>query len=181
MVWYIFIAILLLWLSFNLKHEDNKETFISGTEKMMVNYDQIYPLDDPNYINPQQKDFQVVLSEHSALDPNFQDRRQDIRTQKCRGGSHCFDSREWHALNYKNKSAPDVINTKIPPEDIGPRSILYTRHNADKVVPFNSTSREMRADLFTEIMIPDLFFAQRRVINKGEPKPEDRTYATEIY
>lgn len=184
-MWYVLVTLLLLLFIYNNMINGgvmgSKENFVSGEEKLMVNYDQIYPLDHPKYVTPQQKDFQVVLSEHSALDPNLQNRRPDIKTTDCNMGSHCFNTREWHSLNYQYKSAPDVINTLMKPKPVGPQPILYQRHESDKVVPFNSISREMRADLFDDIMIPDLFFSQRRMINKGEPHPDERSYATEIY
>ena len=113
MVWYIIVAIILLIFYSNLKSKESVEKFTSGDEKLMVAYDQIYPLNDPKYITPQQKDFQRVLSEHSALDPNMLKRRTDIKTQGCKSGEHCFDTREWHALNYPFKSSPDIINTRI--------------------------------------------------------------------
>lgn len=192
MIWYFLVAILLVLIYLNLTKQ-GVENFVSGTEKLLVTYDQIYPLDHPKYVTPQQKDFQIVLSEHSSLDPNMQNRRQDIRTQRCgvgssltgsgkrRGIGHCFSSREWHALNYPYKSSPDIINSQINIPDDQVRPVLYAQHNQEKVVPSNSTSKEMRADLFDEIMIPDLFFKQRRVITKGQPHPQDKDYTTQIY
>lgn len=191
-IWYILVAVFLMVILYQLTNQ-SQENFISGEEKLLTTYDQIYPLDHPKYVTPQQKDFQIVLSEHSALDPNMQNRRQDIRTQRCQTGAnesgtgkrfdmgHCFSSREWHALNYPSKSAPDVINSMINVPDNNRRTVIYNRHNQEKVVPANSTCREMRADLFDEIMIPDLFFSQRRMIKKSDPDPTDRNFATEIF
>ena len=143
----------------------SNEHFVSGTEKMMNQYDQIYPLDDPRYTTPQQKDFQIVLSEHSALDSNMQERRKDIATQMCKVGERCFDTQEYHTLNYKMKSAPDIISTKIDPEMGQLPWAIYDRHESNKVVPGNSTSKEMRADLFDDIILPELFF-RRKTINE---------------
>lgn len=181
MIWLI-IAFIILYLIINyINDHDMNEGFVSGNEVLMGKYDQIYPLDHPKYITPQQKDFQIVLSEHSALDPNIQSRREEIKTQRCTPGVHCFNTREWHALNYSTKSSPDIINSEIGFSDKQPREIIYTRHNSEKVVPHNSVAKEMRADLFDDIIIPDLFFKQRRVINKGDPIPQERDYQTEIY
>lgn len=181
MIWLIIIAIIIYFICQNINGNELDEGFVSGEEKLIATYDQIYPLDHPKYVTPQQKDFQIVLSEHSALDPNLQNRRKDIRTQHCALGGHCFSTSEWHALNYPNKSSPDIINSQMGFGPKPPRSILYTRHQTEKVVPHNSVAKEMRADLFDEIILPDLFFRQRRVINKGEPKPEERQTQTEIF
>ena len=182
--WYILVGIFLIFLLnsiCNSTQSNDKENFTSGTEQLIVAYDQIYPLDHPKYVTPQQKDFQIVLSEHSALDPNLQNRRPDIKTQGCALDKHCFSTSEWHALNYLWRSAPDVINSQVDiPKDKDP-PVIYTRHNQEKVVPANSTAHEMRADLFDDIMIPDLFFKRRMVKRKKDPAPEDRDYATAIY
>lgn len=187
MIWYLLVAIFLLWLYLNILSE-RPENFVSGQEALISTYDQIYPLDHPKYITPQQKDFQIVLSEHSALDPNMQNRRRDIRTQRCQpnskdvnGNSHCFSTSEWHALNYQWKSSPDIINSKVKLDEPKPDQVIYARHQQEKIVPHNSTSKEMRADLFNEIILPDLFFKHKRVIKKGDPNPQDRNYATAIY
>ncbi len=142
-----------------------KEKFISGHETLMTRYDQIYPLDDPKYITPQQKDFQIVLSEHSALDPNMQNRRKDITTQMCRLGDHCFDTQESHELRDKFKSSPDVINSKVGYETQALPNALYERPQSNKVVPHNSVSRETRADLFDDIVLPELFFRRKSTIS----------------
>jgi len=181
MIWYIIIAIFLIFLYLNLINNGNKENFKSGTEEMTVSYDRIYPLDNSRYTTPQQKDFQITLSEHSALDPNMQNRRKDIRTQRCTLGTPCFSSAEWHSLNHPNTSSPNIINTKLGFDEKIPNTILYTPHNQEKVVPSNSTSKEMRADLFDDIVLPDLFFRKKVVINKGDVNPQDRDYATKIY
>jgi hypothetical protein len=179
-IWYIIVAIFLIWVYLNLVN-NKSENFVSGTEGLTVTYDRIYPLDNPKYTTPQQKDFQITLSEHSALDPNMQNRRPDIKTQRCTLGTHCFSSAEWHALHHSTTSSPNIINTKIGIDEQIPNTILYTRHNQEKVVPSNSTSKEMRADLFDDIVLPDLFFRKKMVINKGELNPQDRDYATKIY
>jgi hypothetical protein len=155
---------------FNKHREERrlKEGFVSGTEKLIARYDNIYPLDHPKYVTPQQKDFQIVLSEHSALDPNLQNRRQEVRTQMCRLGDHCFNTQEYHALNYKTKSSPDILSSKINPEKPSLPDTIYERHNSEFVVPSNSTAREARADLFDDIIIPDLFFKQKSIQSKDQ-------------
>ena len=142
------------------------ESFVSGDEKLTGRYDQIFPLDHPKYTTPQQKDFQIVLNEHSALDPNMQLRRPDIKTQMCKPGEKCFDTQEYSELNYSLKSSPDIISSKIGYEPVPDPKTIYVRHSSNRVVPANSTSREMRADLFDDIVIPDLFFKQRIEIEK---------------
>jgi len=144
-----------------------KEGFVSGEEKLMNRYDEIYPLDHPKYTTPQQKDFQIVLSEHSALDPNMQLRRKDIATQLCKAGEKCFDTQEFHTITSYGqfKSLPDIINTKIDPEPGELPGAIYDRYEHNKIVPANSTSLEMRADLFDDIILPDLFF-RRKVIKE---------------
>lgn len=182
--YYLLVAILLVLLLFRIEVMSyfKGEGFVSGEERLMSIYDQIYPLDHPKYTTPQQKDFQIVLSEHSALDPNLQNRRKDIRTQKCPiKGGHCFSTREWHALNYGQRSAPDVINSQMEVDDPIPNEVVYLKHSLDKVVPSNSTAREMRADLFDDIVLPDLFFKKKKVIYRGEPDPNVRQYSTQIY
>lgn len=149
-----------------------KESFVSGREKMAARYDQIMPLDHPKYVTPQQKDFQMVLSEHSALDPNMQNRRQELTTQQCQYGGKCFNTQEYHELNYKMKSAPDILNTRVDQPKPAPSCTRYLRHENNFVVPSNSTAREMRADLFDDIVLPDLFFERKL---ECEPK---RSYAT---
>lgn len=139
------------------------EGFVSGKEQMMVRYDRIYPLDHPRYVTPQQKDFQMILSEHSALNNDLQNRREDIRTQLCKVGEKCFDTAEYHALNYQMRSAPDIINSKIDPTPPVPPNVVYMQHQDDFVVPSNTTAKEARADLFDDIMLPDLFFKQRNM------------------
>lgn len=182
MYWSIIVVIILIWLYLNMINDSTKtENFTSGMEGLTVTYDRIYPLDHPRYTTPQQKDFQITLSEHSALDPNMQNRRPDIRTQRCKIGSKCFSSAEWHALNHQKSSSPNIINTKIEIDEEIPNTVLYVRHNQDKVVPGNSVSREMRADLFDDIVLPDLFFRKKVVIDKGEQNPQDRDFATKIY
>tara|TARA_R100001163_G_scaffold64135_2_gene57664 strand:+ start:2071 stop:2631 length:561 start_codon:yes stop_codon:yes gene_type:complete len=182
--WYLLVFVFLFVLAVTFGKTINstdKESFISGDEQLLVSYDQIFPLDHPKYVTPQQKDFQIVLSEHSALDPNMQNRRPDIKTQGCALGSHCFNTNEWHALNYINKSAPDVINSQMKIKDREAPPLIYTNINSEKVVPSNSVAREMRADLFTDIIIPDLFFRQKRVKRKQDPHPNERNYATKIF
>ena len=143
------------------------EHFVSGTEKLAGRYDQIYPLDNPKYITPQQKDFQIILNEHSALDPNMQFRRPEIATQKCKLGDHCFNTKEYSELTTNRfKSTHDVINSKVRFEPQQEPDTIYVRHQSNKVVPANSTSREMRADLFDDIVLTDLFFKQRVEIEK---------------
>lgn len=141
--------------------QQTSEGFVSGKEKMMVRYDRIYPLDNPRYTTPQQKDFQMVLSEHSALNKDLQDRREDIRTQLCTVGDKCFDTAEYHALNYHMRSAPDIINSKITPTPPPPSNVVYLDHQDDLVVPSNTTAKEARADLFDDFILPDLFFKKR--------------------
>lgn len=181
MIWLIITVIILYLVYKYINDRDLDEGFVSGSEILMGKYDQIYPLDHPKYITPQQKDFQIVLSEHSALDPNMQNRRKEIRTQHCRPGTHCFNTREWHALNYQTKSSPNIINSAVGFEAKPLSEVIYTRHNSEKVVPHNSVAKEMRADLFDDIVVPDLFFKKKRVITKGDPHPQERDYQTEIY
>lgn len=164
--WYLLIIIFLAFLAAHIYNQNvhcygdnNKENFTN--EQLLVAYDQIYPLDHPRYVTPQQKDFQIVLSEHSALDPNMQNRRPDIKTQKCTLGTHCFNSGEWHSLNYLYKSSPDIINTQmgIPKEC---PNVIYDRHNFyENVIPVNVSNMEARADQFTNIVVPDLFFKRK--------------------
>ena len=166
------VAILIIFI---LLFKDKKEGFfVSGTEKIIARYDQIYPLDHPKYVTPQQKDFQISLSEHSALDPNMQNRREDIRTQTCGTDVHCFNTAEY-------KSSPDIINSQIGYRKKPIRHVIYDDHNSEKVVPYNTIAREMRADLFTDIVLPDLFFKRRRVISKNAVHPDEREYQTAIY
>lgn len=138
------------------------EKFISGLETPVARYDQILPLDDPKYVTPQQKDFQMSLSEHSALDPNMQSKREEVKTQLCTLGEKCFDTQEYHELNYKMKSSPNIINSKVPLQKNPLPCVRYLRHEQNKVLPANAVSTEMRADLFTDIVIPDLFFEYRQ-------------------
>lgn len=156
--WIFVFTILLLYL-LNNKCDEN---FVSGKEELISRYDQIYPLDDPKYTTPQQKDFQIVLSEHSALDPNMQLRRPDIATNKCKIGEKCFNIKEYHEINYPHTSAPDIINSKIGFAEQRLPDSIYLEHHDDKVVPANSTSTEMRADLFTDIVLPELYFKTRQ-------------------
>jgi hypothetical protein len=164
--WYLLIIVFLVFLSVHIYNKNvdclaggKRENFTN--EQLVVAYDQIYPLDHPRYITPQQKDFQIVLSEHSALDPNMQNRRLDIRTQKCAPGVHCFNTGEWHSLNYLYKSSPNIINTQmgIPKEC---PNVIYDRHNFyENVIPANVANTEARADQFVNIVVPDLFFKRR--------------------
>ena len=59
-----------------------------------------------------------------------------------------------------------MISSKIGFEPQPEPKVIYVRHSTNKVVPANSTAREMRADLFDDIVIPDLFFKQRVEIEK---------------
>ena len=140
------------------------ERFVSGTETLAASYDQIYPLDHPKYTSPQQKDFQIAMTEHRAFDPN-------MHTQLCKIGDHCFDTQEYSDLNYLYKSSPDIISSKVEHEPQPPAQTVYINHGTNKVVPSNSTSREMRADLFDDIVLPDLFFKHRRQLSPGPPRP----------
>lgn len=162
MNWYIGVATLLVIILFYILN--NEENFVSGKENPTVKYDKIYPLDHPMYITPQQKDFQMVLSEHSSLDSNMQNIRPEIRTQQCELGAKCFNSREWHSLNYAGVSSPDVINTKIDPSDNTPKDVIYRDLATHPVEARNQFSGEMSADLFDNLMIPDLFFGKRKQI-----------------
>jgi hypothetical protein len=76
----------------------------------------------------------------------------------CKLGDHCFNSEEFHELNYKMKSAPSIISTKVNVEPRPPSCTKYMNYSTNKVVPANSTAREMRADLFDDIILPDLMF-----------------------
>lgn len=166
--WYLLIIIFLVFLSVHIYNKnvesesaEFRENFTGNGEQLLVAYDQIYPLDHPRYVTPQQKDFQITLSEHSALDPNMQNRRTDIKTQKCGPGIHCFNTSEWHGLNYLYKSSPNIINTQmnIPKEC---PTVIYDRHNFyENVLPSNVPTTESRADQFVNIVIPDLFFKKR--------------------
>jgi hypothetical protein len=139
-----------------------QEHFVSGREGVLGKYDQILPLDDPKYMTPQQRDFQMVLSEHSALDPNMQNQRKEMQTQKCRLGEKCFDTLEYHELNFKTKSAPNIISSKIGYEEKPQSCTRYLKNEQATVLPANAANNEMRADLFTDIVLPDLFFEHRR-------------------
>ena len=162
------------------------ESFTSGKEQLSIPYfDQLRCLFDPKFITPQQKDFQISMSEHSALDPNLQLRRPELSTQKCRtdGSTHCFSSDDYHKQNYfrKFQSSPDVINTRVGFEPKPLPAIKYINHADNYVVPSNSTSREMRADLFDDIILPDLFFKKKMMIKKGQTHPDDHVFNTQIY
>jgi len=141
-----------------LTYINNKEGFVSGLEGEVARYDQIYPLDDPRYTTPQQKEFQMAMSEHSALDPNMQFRRKDIQTQFCKVGEKCFDTQEYHELNYKTKSAPDIINSKIGYQPHPRPCTRYLGHEEAPVLGSNAYNNEMRADLYQDVVLPDLFF-----------------------
>lgn len=177
--WYI---ILLFFLTLWYLQNPTRETFVSGTEKMLVSYEDNYPLDHPKYATPQQKYFQTALSEHSALDPNLQNIRKDIATQQCQTGTHCFASKEWHALNHPTNSSPDIINTRVDHPPMPEPQVIYTRNLGNKVVPHNSTCREMRADLYDDLVLPELFFKKRVVYNPAtQAHPEEHQYLTNIY
>lgn len=137
---------------------EKREKFVSGEEEVVGQYSGIYPFDDPRYATPQQKEFQISLNEHPALDDNLQKRRTDIATQFCKLGEKCFNSAEYHELNYGSKSGPAILNTKISVEPRVPPCVSYIRHEQNTVLPSNGASYEKRADLFDDVVITDLFF-----------------------
>lgn len=177
--WYIALLIILIFWYLN---QSTNESFVSGTEKMLVSYEENFPLDHPKYTTPQQKYFQQVLSEHSALDPNLQNIRPDIATQQCQSGTPCFETKEWHALNHKTSSSPNIINSRVDHPESDAPVVKYQRHQGNKIVPANSRCKEMRADLYDEIILPELYFKRKVMYNpKTEAHPEERQYLTNIY
>jgi hypothetical protein len=158
------------------------ESFVSGTEGKLRTYDCHTAIDDPKFTTPQQKEFQVVLSEHSALDSNLQRRRPELRTQKCKIGDQCFSTTEYHnTQKLKNfQSSPDIISTRIGFEPKEPPVIKFVQHADNYVVPGNSASFEMQADLLDEHVLPELWFPRRFIGNKNN-NPATHQYNTAIY
>ncbi len=158
------------------------ETFVSGTEGILRTFDCPTAIDDPKFATPQQKEFQVVLSEHSAFDANLQRRRPELRTQNCKIGDQCFSSTEFHNTQKLKQfqSAPDIINTRVGFEPKEPPVIKYVQHADNKVVPGNSASFEKQADLMDEPILPELWFPRRFITNKAD-NPGTHKYNTAIY
>lgn len=134
------------------------EKFVSGDENFIGKYDTIYPFDDPRYATPQQKEFQVSMCEHPALDYNLQKRRTEIKTQLCKKGDKCFSSKDYHEINHNLESSPAIINTKIGLNKYPEPCVKYVNFEDTTVLPYNATSKEKRADLYDDGIIPDLFF-----------------------
>jgi len=158
------------------------ESFVSGQEGLLRTYQCEFPLSHPKFATPQQKEFQVVLSEHSAFDPNLQKRRAETKTQLCKIGDHCFDSEDFHDMKHLKKfeSSPDIINTRIGFEPKPAPVIKYVEHHDNYVVPANSAGFEKQADLFDENILPDLFF-YKKYVKRGPNDPNVNQYNTAIY
>jgi hypothetical protein len=161
---------------------EGQERFVSGQEGLLRTYECRYPLSDPKFATPQQKEFQTVLTEHSALDPNLQRRRVETKTQLCKVGDHCFNSEDFHDTTHLKKfeSSPDIINTRIGFEPKPAPVLKFIEHQDNYVVPANSASYEKPADLFDENILPDLFFV-KKYVKRGENDPGVNEYNTAIY
>lgn len=159
------------------------ESFVSGTEGILRLYDCPTAIDDPKFATPQQKEFQVTLSEHSAFDANLQRRRPELRTQRCKIGDQCFSTEEYHNTKQLDefKSSPDIINTRVGFEPKEPPVIKYVQHQDNYVVPGNSASYEKQADLLDEHVLPELWFPRRYVKGGAGVTPSTHQYNTAIY